>query len=358
MSGTTQQMGTPARAGSTLQQAETSIEAILDREAGKPAASTRPPVPRREPASRTQEHAAPPADADPDEALPEAEDDDADDLDAAFRTDDPDDDGDEEATTDEDTDEDPEPKTREFTVKIDGKALRVPETELLNGYLRQVDYTRKTMAHAEERKAFHAELSELRTERAQYAELLPVLNEQLKQLQGQDIDWEALYQQNPTEWMHQRAIQEDIRDRQRAALQEQYRLHQISEQERAQERTLLLQNEREMVNQKVPQWQSDTEWAKATGVARKFAEEMGYSEAQIREVTDHRAVMALFMAARYQELIKRGIATPNRPRIEATPPDPGPHPMRRRISEHTRNKQRLAKSHSMADAAAVIRGLL
>lgn len=51
----------------------------------------------------------------------------------------------------------PEP---EFEVTVDGKTLKVPQSELLKGYSRQQDYTRKTQALSEKEKQWQGKLSE------------------------------------------------------------------------------------------------------------------------------------------------------------------------------------------------------
>ena len=50
-----------------------------------------------------------------------------------------------------------EDETEYFAVKVDGEELQVTFDELRNGYQRDADYRRKTMALSEDRKAFDAE---------------------------------------------------------------------------------------------------------------------------------------------------------------------------------------------------------
>ena len=59
-----------------------------------------------------------------------------------------------------------EPKV--YTVKIDGKDAQVTEDELLSGYSRQADYTRKSQVLAEQRKKMEEELSATQQERQRY----------------------------------------------------------------------------------------------------------------------------------------------------------------------------------------------
>jgi len=48
-----------------------------------------------------------------------------------------------------------------FEVKIDGKLYRVPKSEVIAGYQRQQDYTRKTMTLAEQRQAWENERKQI-----------------------------------------------------------------------------------------------------------------------------------------------------------------------------------------------------
>jgi hypothetical protein len=70
----------------------------------------------------------------------------------------PDEDKTEAVETDEETaEEEPEESEDEpeptYKVKVNGEEVEVPLSELTKGYSREQDYTKKTMALAEERKA-------------------------------------------------------------------------------------------------------------------------------------------------------------------------------------------------------------
>lgn len=79
-----------------------------------------------------------------------------------------------------------------FDVKINGKTFRVPREEVIAGYQRQQDYTRKAMQLAEERRQLEAiqrEHAQFRGEREQIRAFLQnreALTEYLRQLQGYD----------------------------------------------------------------------------------------------------------------------------------------------------------------------------
>jgi len=73
--------------------------------------------------------------------------------------------GEPESDDEDDEEGDAENEDDSYTVKVDGKEIRVSRKELLSSYQRQADYTKKSMALAEERKSHEAELTSVRQER-------------------------------------------------------------------------------------------------------------------------------------------------------------------------------------------------
>ena len=104
-------------------------------------------------------------------------------------------------------------ETEVYTIKLDGEEIEVTREELLQGYQRQSDYTKKTQGISEERKAIEEERSNLSTEmqalyqqREQYQQALGQLGNQL--LAGisrfQNVNWEQLKENDPIEYMTKR----------------------------------------------------------------------------------------------------------------------------------------------------------
>ena len=117
------------------------------------------------------------------------------------------------------------------TVKVDGKEQKVPLDEVIAGYSRTADYTRKTQELASSRKAVEAEFEAARVERAQYAQMLSALQQQLTQLMPQEPDWNALYNSDPLEYVRQRDVWRERNDKLVAAQAEQQRLHALQTEE-------------------------------------------------------------------------------------------------------------------------------
>lgn len=266
---------------------------------------------------------------------------------------------DETATEDTDSDEDADeaPKQQQtFRVKVGGEEVEVPLEELLKGYSRTADYTRKTQAISQARKEAEVEAAAAREERQRYAQTLQALNQQLQQMQPPEVDWDKLYQENPIEWMRQRELartrQEQVAwvQAQQQALQQR---QQIEEQE-AQAKTL--ESEREKLLEALPEWR---EPEKARAEKAKIVEfatnKLGFTVDEISDLYDARAVLALRKAMLYDELMSKRDQMRPTIRQKAKPMKGGvaSSPQSTKVRTSKDALSRLAKSGSTRDAAAV-----
>jgi len=254
------------------------------------------------------------------------------------------------------TEEEDQPQT--FTVKIDGKEVAVSLDELQKGYSRTQDYTRKTQQIAEIRKAVESETHAVRAEREQYSQLLGALHNQLQQSVEPQIDLERLYHEDPIEWVRQKEVLRDKQERYAAIQSEQQRLAQLSkiEQDRAMESHL--HQQKDELLKVIPQWK-DPKTAKAEKeMLIKSALDAGYSDEDMKGISDHRLVVLLRKAALYDNMMgkRQGIkpVVNNGPR----PATPGAAGRVSTTSESSRAKQRLAKTGRIDDAAHAISLLL
>jgi len=265
-------------------------------------------------------------------------------------------------TTDEqseDSDEaDEEEQPQVFTVKVDGKEVEVTLDELQQGYSRTQDYTRKTQQIAETRKAVEAEAAAIRAEREQYAQLLGALQQQLESAGEQPVDWDRLYAEDPIEWVRQRELVRDKQERQAAIQSEQQRLSQLTAQQQAEEMKATLAQQQAALIQAVPEWKDEKKAKAEKALLIEFGQKVGYSEDELKNVFDHRAVVTLRKAALYDQMVSK--------RKDIKPVvNNGPRPVKPsaagRVSpttEGTRAKQRLAKTGRVDDAAKAIELLL
>ena len=262
----------------------------------------------------------------------------------------------EQSELDEETEEEEKP-TEVYTVKVDGKEIDVTLDELQKGYSRTQDYTRKTQQIAETRKAVEAEASAIRAEREQYAQLLGALKQQLESTEA-PIDMDRLYNEDPIEWVRQSEVMRQKQDKLAAIQSEQQRLSQLTAQQRAQEMQAHLATQQEALIQAVPEWKDSKKAQAEKALLVEFGKKIGFSDDELKNVYDHRAVIALRKAALYDQMMsKRGQIKPvinNGPR----PAKPSAAGRVSTTTESTRAKQRLAKSGRVNDAASAIELLL
>lgn len=267
---------------------------------------------------------------------------------------------DEEAAAEDEGEADDEADEGEqlYTVKIDGKEEQVPLKELLNGYQRTADYTRKTMALREERNQLMAEYQQVQQERAQYSELLNALASQISETVAQEPDWDALYAENPLEYVRQKDLYREQQEQLMAAQSEMQRLASMQVQEEAAALTAKVQNGRKALAEVVPAWRDEKVWKADKAKIREYGKKIGFTDAELDRAYDHRAVMLLYNSMRYEALRanrpqpKRNqapaLARPNAPQTLTT----------RKASDVARDKQRLAKTGSVKDAAKLFERIL
>jgi hypothetical protein len=262
----------------------------------------------------------------------------------------------EQSELDEDTEEQEQPQI--FSVKVDGKEVEVTLEELQKGYSRTQDYTRKTQQIAEARKQTEAELQAVRAEREQYAQLLGALEAQVQQAAQPNIDWDRLYQEDPIEYVRQREVMRENKEKAEAIQSEQQRLAYVSQQEQAQFMQQKLQQEQEALLAAIPDWKDAKKAQAEKALLVEFGQKIGFTPDELKSVVDHRAVLILRKAALYDQMMsKRGNIKPvtnNGPR----PAKPGAAGRVSNSTESVRAQQRVAKTGRVDDAANAIYQLL
>lgn len=262
----------------------------------------------------------------------------------------------EQTELEEDTQDETKPEV--FTVKVDGKEVEVTLDELQKGYSRTQDYTRKTQQLAEARKAAETELQAIRAEREQYAQLLGALSEQVKTAAEPKIDWDRLYQEDPIEYVRQREVMRENREKAAAIQAEQQRLAEIAQQEQMQQFQAVKAKESEALLEALPAWKDPAKAKAEKAMLVEFGQKMGFTPQELGNIFDHRVVLALRKAALYDQMqAKRQGIKPvvnNGPR----PAKPGAAGRVSQMSETARATQRLAKTGRVDDAASAIELLL
>ena len=215
-----------------------------------------------------------------------------------------------EEVEDEHTDvEEEAPQLQTFTVKVDGQEVEVTQEELVNGYSRQQDYTRKTQELSQQRKTIEQKQSELEQRDAIYSQLLPKMEAQLNSALGEEPDWNALYEDDPVGYVRQQQVWNEQKQKLDAVQAEQQRL----QQESFVEQQKLIQQQVEEGQTKllevIPEWQNQEVANKEKAEIASYATEvLGYTQEEINSVYDWRALLGLrkaWLSDKIAETVKK-----------------------------------------------------
>lgn len=200
-----------------------------------------------------------------------------------------------------------------YKVVVDGQEQEVTLDELTKGYSRQSDYTRKTEKLSQDRKSVeekNAEYTRLNEEakikRDQYENQLQVLSQQL-QTTEQNVDMDRLYQEDPAEYVKQKADQDRRKELLQASEQEQNRIRAEKQQESDKVYSQYLDNERKLLAEKLPIYGDKDKSPEFIKNLTSYAKSIGYTDQEISMLVDHRAVMMLANAYRYDKLKKANL---------------------------------------------------
>lgn len=334
--------------GTGFSEAATKMEALL---AGDTPATQTPQLADEAELDSEVSTAEPLAEDSEDETLPEA----ADEADADGAEE-------EEAAADaEDAEEgDSNKEIQLVTVKIDGKEEQIPLEEAIRGYQRHADYSRNMNQLHQEKQALESELSEVKTERAQYAELLTALQNQLSTGTEQEPDWDSLYRENPLEYVRQKDLWRDRKERLEAVSAEQQRLAQIQAAEQQQAIAQIVQQSSAKLIEAMPEWKDQKRWEQDRKAIREYGQKIGFSEQELAQAYDHRAVVALYKAMKYDSIMAKRPQPQqkaNAPKVAGAgnPANAAPSKPKAEIKNA---KQRLAQTGKLDAAASLFEKLI
>ena len=267
-----------------------------------------------------------------------------------------------ELTETEETEEVTEQESSEdqyYPIKLDGEDMEITLDEALQGYQRQSDYTKKTQALANERKQVEAEKDALSRQINQYKQNVDRLVQEQQSQQPVEPDWDRLYEDDPLQWMKQK---EEIRSQKEKALelqQEQFRLQQQQNQEQQSQMQEYLTQQHTTLVDNIPEWKDPQVMAKEKGEIRRYAQSIGYSDQELSQIYDSRAVLALRAGMKASGLSGKG-AEKLRPAKEAIRPvTPGTAAQQpRKSTTVSKAKMTLAKTGKMSDAEKIFKHLL
>lgn len=268
----------------------------------------------------------------------------------------------EEGEPEESNDDEEQPDL--IPVKVNGKESKVTLDELKKGYSREQDYTQKSQKLAEDRRKLETEATPerdgLRADRQRYASQLSELENALKSL-VQEPDWDNLARENP----------ELFADTRQAWKEHQKRIEQITEERTAAEASVkkdfaaqqngYLTEQSKKLLEAIPAWTDKEVAKKESDSIVSYAKGLGFSEDEVKGVTDHRALVALRKAMLFDraEAAKAEAKKTAQVKVEKVKvAAPGAKASKLKANDATRAKQRHAKVGSVDSAAEALQLML
>ena len=264
----------------------------------------------------------------------------------------------EEAVAEEEATQDINENSEEpsYTVKVDGSEMEVTLDELLRGYQREADYTRKTSELSLE-KSRHNDMmqqsqSEINQKLSKLTELTSAAQQEL-QTEYSNIDFEKLYEDDPVE-----AARLEHKMRKRAEnlqrIQEETRNNQMNEFQK------YIQEQQAKVATMIPDFADPAKASRIKSEMRTYLTKLGYNNNEIASVYDSRQVMLIKDAMAYDKLKKSNVKVTKKVAKAPKVVKPGVSKTKaEQASKQRRDKlNHLKKTGSVRSAAKVFRDYL
>ena len=245
-----------------------------------------------------------------------------------------------------------------YRVTVDGEEIEVTQDELLNGYSRQQDYTRKTQELANQRKTIEQQAQELQQRDAIYAQLLPKMEAQLKGELVNEPDWDSLYNDDPIAFVREKQLWDEKKEKLKAAEAENARLAQESYAQQQQLIAQQVQEGQQKILEIIPEWKNAEVAQKEKLAIRDYGiNVLRYLPQEMDAIYDYRALLGLRNAWLNSKTVE---ATKKKPtqKAPARVARPGTTTRKKTVAPVKRAKQVLAKSGKVQDAAKVFEQFL
>jgi hypothetical protein len=266
-----------------------------------------------------------------------------------------------ESEVEQEDDDGEQEEPQKYRVKAAGEDKEVTLDELIKSYQLGTDYTKKSQAVAEERKAVEAErhaVQEAKALRDQYAQQLGIIEQMLNQpQQAEDLDY--LKETDPIGYAVKVA---ELSQKEKQLAQVRAQREMISQQQeydRQNQMKQMIAAESEKLVAVLPEFADPSKGEVIRKDIRTYGKQMGFSDDELANVFDSRAVLTLYKAMQYDKLqsAKPGITK----KVAEAPKaiKPGVSKPRDSNSEETRKlKARAKSSGSIRDAASVFERFL
>ena len=214
-----------------------------------------------------------------------------------------------------------------YAVTVNGEEVGVSLDELLSGYSRQSDYTRKTQEIANDRKEmeslqqqYNSEIAQIQQERQQYMDALTnVMQGSMGELEKfANVDWNALRENDPIEYVTTREQYREAQEKIQGLQNEQASAAQIQQAQNNQAQHQMLQVEKGKLVEALPDWGEPEKQKELATKLQSYAKEQGFTSDELNSLIDHRSILVLLKAQKYDQLQKSNVKSKklkNKPKV-------------------------------------------
>lgn len=238
----------------------------------------------------------------------------------------------------------PEPKD-DVTVTVNGESIAL--SELKAGYMKEKDYRNKTQELGNKRRDLDALSARVTNSVNAIADFLS------KQIP--EAPDPSLAMTNPGEFVQRKALHEAAMDQVNAILSSAGEVKDVANQLTKEQRTELLQSENAKLAEAMPSTATPEGRQKFFERAASAAKQLGYSDEDIGQVTDHRTfILAHYAALGLQAEKAREKAKTKVANVPPVTPQKRPQgPNAAKVAKNRDAMKRLARTGSIADAMAI-----
>ena len=214
-----------------------------------------------------------------------------------------------------------------YAVTVNGEEVGVSLDELLSGYSRQSDYTRKTQEIANDRKEmeslqqqYNSEIAQIQQERQQYMDALTnVMQGSMGELEKfANVDWNALRENDPIEYVTTREQYREAQEKNQGLQNEQARAAQTQQAQMQKAQQEMLQVEKGKLIEALPDWGEPEKQKELATNLQSYAKEQGFTADELNSLIDHRSILVLLKAQKYDQLQKSNVKSKklkNKPKV-------------------------------------------
>ena len=251
-----------------------------------------------------------------------------------------------------------------YAVTVNGEEVAVSLDELLSGYSRQSDYTRKTQEIANDRKEmealqqqYNSEVQQIQQERQQYMDALAnVMQGSMSELEKfANVDWDALRETDPIEYVTTREQYREAQEKIQGFQNEQAKAAQAQQAEMQKAQQEMLKVEKGKLIEAIPEWAEPEKQKELATNLQSYAKEQGFTAEELNSLVDHRSILVLLKAQKFDQLQKSNVKSKklkNKPKVIRA--GTGTTSRKTDKSKRTAQMKRLRGTGHLDDATALL----